>query len=176
VTGDVAIDSTTLKVDSANNRVGICTSTPGYNLDVNGTCNISGNVTIGGTLTATGGISGIGTILSAKNASSVTASTTAMLITSLTIPAGKWSITCCCGGTGYPFYSLNTSNAYYGTFDPTGAICGNLSVSGPGFGSITLNVTLASSTTYYMYLAANPSGFGNPVANANSGITAMRIA
>ena len=42
VTGNVAVDTNTLFVDSVNNRVGIGTSTPGYTLDVTGDMNFSG--------------------------------------------------------------------------------------------------------------------------------------
>lgn len=41
VTGDVTIDSSTLKVDSANNRVGIVNASPAYPLDITGDCNLS---------------------------------------------------------------------------------------------------------------------------------------
>jgi hypothetical protein len=37
ITGDLTVDTSTLKVDSANNRVGVLTATPGYPLHVNGT-------------------------------------------------------------------------------------------------------------------------------------------
>ena len=37
VTGDVTVDTNTLKVDSTNNRVGIANASPAYTLDVNGT-------------------------------------------------------------------------------------------------------------------------------------------
>jgi hypothetical protein len=53
VTGDVAIDSSTLKVDSTNNRVGICNTSPTEALDVTGNIKASGSVTattLGGTL------------------------------------------------------------------------------------------------------------------------------
>jgi hypothetical protein len=36
ITGDLTVDTSTLKVDSANNRVGVLTATPGDTLDVNG--------------------------------------------------------------------------------------------------------------------------------------------
>jgi hypothetical protein len=36
VTGDVTVDTSTLKVDATNNRVGIGTASPGYSLDVRG--------------------------------------------------------------------------------------------------------------------------------------------
>jgi hypothetical protein len=44
ITGDLTVDTSTLKVDSANDRVGIGTATPaaGYKLDVAGTVSISG--------------------------------------------------------------------------------------------------------------------------------------
>lgn len=34
VTGDLTVDTTTLKVDSTNNRVGIGTAAPGVELDI----------------------------------------------------------------------------------------------------------------------------------------------
>ena len=36
ITGDLTVDTSTLKVDSANNRVGIGTATPGYDLEIAG--------------------------------------------------------------------------------------------------------------------------------------------
>ena len=47
-TGSIAMDGSTLFVDSANNRVGIGTATPsaGYALDVNGNALLSGNLTL----------------------------------------------------------------------------------------------------------------------------------
>ena len=40
-----------LKIDTANNRVGINDTTPTYSLDVNGTCRITGDLTVDGTTT-----------------------------------------------------------------------------------------------------------------------------
>ena len=45
ITGDLTVDTSTLKVDSANNRVGIGTATPALALDVIGSCNISSAMT-----------------------------------------------------------------------------------------------------------------------------------
>ena len=41
ITGDLTVDTSTLKVDSTNNRVGIGTATPGETLDVKGTGNFN---------------------------------------------------------------------------------------------------------------------------------------
>jgi hypothetical protein len=47
VTGDLTVDTSTLKVDAANNRVGIGTASPGASLEVNnGINNTNGTVTI----------------------------------------------------------------------------------------------------------------------------------
>ncbi len=54
VTGDVTIDSTTLKLDSTLNRVGIVTATPQYELDVTGDVNFTGKLRIGGDAGTTG--------------------------------------------------------------------------------------------------------------------------
>ena len=50
--GSIAMDGSTLFVDSANNRVGVGTNTPsaGYALDVSGNTKITGDVTTNGTL------------------------------------------------------------------------------------------------------------------------------
>lgn len=49
ITGDLTVDTSTLKVDSVNNRVGVNTATPSAALDVNGASNLNGNVTIANT-------------------------------------------------------------------------------------------------------------------------------
>jgi hypothetical protein len=41
VTGDLTVDTSTLKVDSTNNRVGVVNASPAYPLDVVGDCNLS---------------------------------------------------------------------------------------------------------------------------------------
>lgn len=41
VTGDLTVDTSTLKVDSTNNRVGVVNASPAYTLDVGGNANIS---------------------------------------------------------------------------------------------------------------------------------------
>ncbi len=45
--GDVTFDTTTLKVDSTNNRVGIGTASPAVPLDVNGQARVVGNLFVG---------------------------------------------------------------------------------------------------------------------------------
>ena len=54
VTGDITIDSTTLKVDSANNRVGIVKGTPTESLDVTGNIKTTGDMMLANTLVSTG--------------------------------------------------------------------------------------------------------------------------
>jgi hypothetical protein len=44
VTGDLTVDTSTFKVDAANNRVGVNTATPATTLDVNGATTLRGNV------------------------------------------------------------------------------------------------------------------------------------
>lgn len=56
VTGNLAVDTNTLFVDAANNRVGVGTASPNYTLDVNGTFNSTGNATFLGTANITGSL------------------------------------------------------------------------------------------------------------------------
>jgi hypothetical protein len=44
ITGDLTVDTSTLKVDSANNRVGVVTATPAYPLDVVGVINTNSEI------------------------------------------------------------------------------------------------------------------------------------
>ena len=48
--GDLTVDTNTLYVDSTNNRVGIGTAIPGYNLEVTGDAYVSTDLTVGGNL------------------------------------------------------------------------------------------------------------------------------
>lgn len=52
---DLTVDTTTLVVDSSNNRVGIGMTNPAYTLDVTGTINASTDVKINGAAAATTG-------------------------------------------------------------------------------------------------------------------------
>ena len=52
ITGDLTVDTSTLKVDSANNRVGIGTATPGYLLDVQAATAVANILSTTGTNTA----------------------------------------------------------------------------------------------------------------------------
>ena len=49
----LTVDTTTLKVDATNNRVGVGTATPAKTLDVDGTAQVSGDVLISATTTST---------------------------------------------------------------------------------------------------------------------------
>jgi hypothetical protein len=44
ITGDLTVDTSTLKVDSTNNRVGILTASPAYDFDINGVANFKNAV------------------------------------------------------------------------------------------------------------------------------------
>jgi hypothetical protein len=83
VTGDLTVDTNSLKVDSANNRVGIGTASPSVALDVVGAITASGNIT--GTLAtaAQPNITSVGTLTSfASTGIDDNATSTAMTIDS----------------------------------------------------------------------------------------------
>jgi hypothetical protein len=56
VSGNLAVDTNVLFVDATNNRVGINTSTPGYDLEVVGNGYVSGNMTVNTDITVNGNI------------------------------------------------------------------------------------------------------------------------
>jgi hypothetical protein len=56
VAGNLVVDTNVLFVDATNNRVGINTSTPGYDLEVVGNGYISGNMTVNTDLTINGNL------------------------------------------------------------------------------------------------------------------------
>ena len=60
ITGDLTVDTSTLKVDSTNNRVGIGTASPAYNLDVIGSASIGGTGSAFTRFTSNGGLTTLG--------------------------------------------------------------------------------------------------------------------
>ena len=60
ITGDLTVDTNVLKVDTTNNRVGIGTASPGYNLDVIGSASIGGTGSAFTRFTSNGGITTLG--------------------------------------------------------------------------------------------------------------------
>jgi hypothetical protein len=68
ITGDLTVDTSTLKVDSTNNRVGIGTATPAYTLDVIGAASIGGTGSAFTRFTSNGGLtaSGVGAYVSVQ--------------------------------------------------------------------------------------------------------------
>ena len=54
VTGDLTIDTSTIKLDSTNNRVGIVNANPAYTLDVTGDINFTGKMRVNGSAGTTG--------------------------------------------------------------------------------------------------------------------------
>jgi hypothetical protein len=84
VTGIVNVDSGTLYVDPANNRVGINKTTPAQALDVVGDVAISANETVGGTLGVTG---------------ATTLSNTLSVIGDVAINTNKFNVTALTGNT-----------------------------------------------------------------------------
>lgn len=79
VTGDLTVDTSTLKVDSANNRVGVGTATPGATLDVTGTVRASDTLTV-----TSGGASITGTVTATTFSGSLATSN----LTGSSLPAG----------------------------------------------------------------------------------------
>jgi hypothetical protein len=162
ITGDLTVDTSTLKVDSANNRVGILTATPaaGYALDVRGILaagNSAGTI-IGGISFSTrpeiGAISNHSLGLIANN-------TTMHLIT----PAGVFDWYDGAGGTRMtlnstglgvgvsPAYKIH-ANGVIATTNTFGAFTALQTAGGTGY-----RWTLANDNNFY--LQYSPDGFGS---------------
>lgn len=73
VSGDVTVDTSVLKVDSTNNRVGIGLSSPGHRLDVDDSSLNSGNVGTVARIKASGTTSAAVTVLNVQDSLYVTA-------------------------------------------------------------------------------------------------------
>jgi hypothetical protein len=110
ITGDLTVDTSTLKVDSANNRVGVLTATPRVSLDVaSGDIYSAGQVTWGGSSpTANQGF------LSYTGGNAVIGSTGATSLLFYTNGAERYSI----GSTGISTWSVGGSTAM--TLNSTG--------------------------------------------------------
>ncbi len=55
IAGSLTVDTNTFKVDATNNRVGVKTASPAYDLDVAGNINLTGNLTQNGSAFSSGG-------------------------------------------------------------------------------------------------------------------------
>jgi hypothetical protein len=92
INNNLLVGSSHLFVDTANNRVGITTASPGASLEVNGNVHVATDVTFGGTLTGDG--SGLANVNS---------------------DSGLWTG----AGTGNVYLSTSTDNVGIGTSSPT---------------------------------------------------------
>lgn len=170
-----------ITLDTVNTRVGINTVSPGYTLDVNGDCNITGNLTVTGTV-----ISGAGTRVSNKRTTVLNYSAgTTYNITSISLTSGTWLITLIASYTGLnsTFYidsSVGTSTTVLTTFDATtnSGLLDTVRSSGEKDDIIrhyTSCVVSITSTTSYYFLTKLTASTGVQLL-ANSGMMAVKIA
>lgn len=106
VTNDLTVDTSTLKVDSTNNRVGINTAVPVSTLDVSGTVRTSNTVTVtsGGITVSAGGITVTGN-------SSITGTLTGLTGVTVTGTVSATAVS----GDGSALTNLNATNISSGT-------------------------------------------------------------
>lgn len=142
VTGDLTVDTSTLKVDSTNNRVGVVNASPAYTLDVGGNANVSTGSTykVNGvdTLSAT-------TLGSAVTASSLTSVGTLTALTtsgttSLATTAGAVSVR----NVAYTFPASQGAASTILTNDGSGTLTWTAPASGPAAAGTLTGATLAS--------------------------------
>ena len=126
ISGSLAVDTTTLVVDDANNRVGVGTATPGVALDVVGEIRASNGLTVsGGGAAVTGNITATGSISSSGNtnvAGSLNVLNNASVAGNLTVSTGNITVS-----TGNITVSSGTVTAT--TFSGSGASLTNLPAS-----------------------------------------------
>jgi hypothetical protein len=103
LSGDLTVDTNTLKVDAGQNRVGILTASPGYPLDVHGAANV-------GALTTTS-VSGDGSGLTTLNADNISSGTLDNARLPSTINVTNLV------GDGSGLTTLNADNISSGTLD-----------------------------------------------------------
>jgi len=113
VTGDLTVDTNSLKVDSTNNFVGIGTATPAVALDVIGAITATGNIT--GTLAtaAQPNITSVGTLTSATVSGDLTVDTNTLYVDSTNNEVGI--------GTASPDGTLHVHTGSAGTITAAAA-------------------------------------------------------
>jgi hypothetical protein len=174
VTGDLTVDTSTLKVDSTNNRVGILTATPGAPLDIF-TNNLADAILIRGNDNANVRIrmvnSGAGGEEFALSAGIPSASNSSFVIRSVTAASNRYVI----NQTGEHAWATNAGTAM--TLNSTGLGVGDspsykLHVAKTTDGTLgffrRISGTINPALTVYCNETGNTVGFGTDYAGATS--------
>lgn len=109
VTGDLTVDTLTLRVDASNNRVGVVTSAPQYPLDVVGDIHTTGAYQIAGTPVLTA--NALGTSVTSSNLTTVGTLTALNVAGNVTINGAQWASSVVYGTTT-PFVYLGPGTSY----------------------------------------------------------------
>jgi hypothetical protein len=164
ITGDLTVDTSTLKVDSANNRVGIGTASPQQTLDVSGTINSTqarfGNVNGRGLTIGTALVSGVNEAGSVFNA--LGSGSGAHIFQVDSVDQMRLNSTGLGVGVASPSYRIHSvvTSGYAGAFKSStgvagGILCGNtvgdliVGVDASGNGRVTAD------TSKYLGLGSN---------------------
>jgi len=124
LSGDLTVDTNTLKVDASQNRVGILTASPGYPLDVHGAANV-------GALTTTF-VSGDGSGLTGLNADNISSGTLDDARLPSTINGERTFSSSLQVGTANLFVDTTTGNVGVGTVTPGAKLGVNGTLHAPG--------------------------------------------
>ena len=165
VTGDVTVDTSTLKVDSTNNRVGVVNASPAYALDVTGDINASSALRIGG--------NAIGTFTTYTP--TITPATGAF--TTLGAVYGKYTRV---GKYVHVFFDFTiTTNGTAGTFINVTKPITSVATLGSGTGALGVATEIAVAGTFGVVRDASTTGVlitGTPGSATYMGANGARIA
>ena len=158
ITGDLTVDTNTLKVDSTNNYVGVLTASPGFPLDVNGNAFIRGDV---GLYNSAGGSVASKSLTFGSGANSVCAS-----IYGFTASATAGQLYLATEAAGVMTDRLGISETGVFTFQNVGGVAGtamtlNSTGLGVGVASPTYNIDVLGATLPTIAVRATSAGASN---------------
>jgi len=173
VTGDLTVDTSTLKVDSTNNRVGVVNASPAYTLDVGGNANVStgstykvnGVDTLSATTLGSAVVTSSLTSVGALNAGSITSGFGAINIGTDAFTGAGTGLTGTASGLTAGGNALLVTNTF------TGAQIGTVTALTSTSAAIAINLATNNNFSHTTTENTTLSAPSNPVAGQSGVIT-----